>query len=166
MRNIFGLSLLMCMNASASLLLTISDPSQTVTSGAHAVFHGSLFNTDAVPYTVLNFVLLNPPTDSTTPPTADQLFPIVEPAVPFNIGVGGAFTEVLVDITVPITAQTRNHPFSIEAATNMHGADGQTIVSNSVLANLNVVAVPEASTAILVCVALAGFCFARKLHLP
>ena len=160
-RNLFVLVALTCMNAPASLLLTINDPSQTAAPGAHAVFHGSLLNTDAVAYSVLSFVLLNTPTDSMTPPTGNQLFPIAEPAVPFNIAVGGTFTGVVVDITVPTSAQTRDHPFVIEAATNLHGPDGQTIVSNSVLADLSV-ATPEASTGILVCFALAAFWLGRS----
>jgi hypothetical protein len=160
MRTILGLLLLVCVNASAALLLTVSDPNQTVSPGAHAVFHGNLLNTDAVAYNVVSFVMLNPPTDATTPPTAGQLFPAAEPAVPFHIAAGGEFTGVVVDITVPITAQIRSHSFEVEAATDVHGSDGQTIVSNNVEANLTVAAL-EPNTAILVCVCFSGFWFAR-----
>jgi hypothetical protein len=164
MRTTLGLLLLVCVNAPAALLLTVSDPNQTVAPDAHAIFHGTLLNTDLVAYNVVSFVMINPPTDATTPPTAAQLFPANEPAVPFHIAAGGGLTGVVVDFTVPITAQLRSHSFGVEAATDVHGSDGQTIVSNNVDASLTV-ATPEPNTAIPICLCLAGFCFtlARRM---
>lgn len=115
-------------------------------------------NTDAVGYTVVSFGLLNPPTDAIGPPTLAQLFPFAEPAVPFNIAGGGQFTGILVDIAVPLAAQIKDHNFAIEAATNINGPNVQTITSNFAAADLTVA--PEPTTGILVCIGLAGFCFA------
>jgi hypothetical protein len=154
---------LVCINGSASLILNITDPNQTAAPGAHAVYHGSLLNTDSVGYTVLSFVTLSAPTDATSPPTADQLFPIGEPAVPFGIAAGAQFTGIVLDITVPLNAQTRSHPFAVEAATNLHGLDGNTIVSNTVLLNLDIAA-PEPNSAILFVACLAALPILRKFH--
>jgi len=156
MRNTLGVLLLGCINASAALILTITDPHQSVIPGAHAVYHGTLMNTDAVGYTIVAFGGINPPTDATGPPFG-PLFPIAQPAVPFNIAAGGQFTGILWDITVPANAQIRSHNFAIEAASNINGADGQTIVSNFAFGDLTVV--PEPGTSILACLGLAGFCF-------
>lgn len=68
MRTVLGLIFLMCLNASASMTLTVSNPDQTVAAGGHAVYKGTLSNTDAVAYTVVTFTAINPPADATTPP--------------------------------------------------------------------------------------------------
>jgi hypothetical protein len=162
MRKVLGLLLLTCINASAGLVLILTDPSQAAAPGTDAVFHGNLFNTDPVSYNIVSFVMLNPPTDSITPPTSSQLFPANEPAVPFQITAGGEFIGVLVDFTVPLTAEIRSHSFAIEAATDTLGTNGQTIVSNNAGAVLNVV--PEPGTAVLVWVCLAGIGLAGSLR--
>jgi hypothetical protein len=162
MRKTFGALLLGCINASAALILTISDPNQTVTPGAHAVYHGTLINTDAVGYTIVAFGGVNPPTDATGPPFG-PLFPIAQPAVPFDIAAGGQFIGVLWDITVPANAQIRSHNFGIQAASNTNQIDGQTIVSNFAFGNLTVV--PEPGTGILACIGLTAFCFVGFLAL-
>jgi hypothetical protein len=162
MLKFLGLMSLMCINASAGLVLVLTDPAQAAAPGADVVFHGNLFNTDSVSYNIVSFVMLNPPTDSTTLPV--QLFPFSEPAVPFQIAAGGEFIGVLVDFAVPVTAEIRSHSFAVEAATDTLGTNGQTIVSNNAGAVLNVV--PEPGTAILVWVCLAGIGFtgSRRRH--
>ena len=164
MLKLIGLLLLTCTHASAGLVLVLTDPNQGAAPGADAVFHGNLFNTDSIAYNVVSFVMLNPPTDSTTLPA--QLFPFSEPAVPFQITAGGEFSGVLVDFTVPLTAEIRSHSFAIEAATDMLGTNGQTIVSNNAGAVLSVVR--ESGTAILGWVGLAGIGLMglRRNHLP
>jgi hypothetical protein len=135
---LFGLTILAGINGSASLTLTVNNPNQIVVPGAHAVYSGTLTNTDSVAYTVVLFSAINPPTDATTPPTASQLFPIAEPAVPFNIAAGGQVAGVIMDITVPATAQLRNHSFAVEAVTSSHDTAGNSIVSNFAALNLTV----------------------------
>ena len=135
---LFGLTILAGINGSASLTLTVNNPNQIVVPGAHAVYSGTLTNTDSVAYTVVLFSAINPPTDATTPPTTSQLFPIAEPAVPFNIAAGGQVAGVIMDITVPATAQLRNHSFAVEAVTSSHDTAGNSIVSNFAVLNLTV----------------------------
>jgi len=142
MRSSLGLLLLVSINASASLILTIDDPNLVAPPGGHAIYTGILDNTDTADYNVLFFPTLNPPTDASGPPTMDQIFPIAQPAVPFPLPSGAHFAGIVLDITVPSDAQLRSHPFSVEAAMAEHGADGNSIVSNTVFLDLTV-AVPE-----------------------
>ena len=158
-----ALVFLVCTHAMAALILDISDPNQTVVPGDHALFHGTLINTDSVPYTVVTFLLLNPPTDATEPPTGDQIFPLLEPAVPFGIAAAVTFAGIVTDIAVPRTAQMKNHVFSIEAVTDSHTAGGQSIVSNMVSASLNV-AVPEPDTGILIAISATLLSLWRSRH--
>src|SRR5262249_50748966 len=136
------LLLYIAVDSKAGLILDLSDPFQSVVPGGHGIYHGTLLNTDPVPYTIESFVLIAPPTDSLVPPTADQLFPILEPAVPFTIAAGDSFTGVILDIMAPLNAQNRNHPFGVEAASSAHNPDGTSIVSNTVLGELDVVPEP------------------------
>jgi hypothetical protein len=160
MRKLLALVPLLCVPTSASLILTISDPNQTVAPGAHAIYHATLLNTDFVTYNIVNFPMINPPTDSPFPPTT--FFPLAAPAVPFLIGPGALITGLVFDFTVPTAALIRDHPFGIQAATDVLGTGGSTIVSNVALADLNV-AVPEPRSTSLICLAFVGLGLVRFL---
>lgn len=145
-------ALFLCTMSSAygALILSLTDPLQSVRPGAHAVYHGTItnnsntaFNLIAAP--VIAFPSDNRPSCSTSDPFFPLCpFPFSQPAFPFLLTAGGVFTGTLLDIAVPEDALIQIHTFSIAVATDQHDAAGISIGSNGVSASL--IVVPESNT--------------------